>query len=126
VNTCHGLLVASKLRLAFAACRGAAPLLVVVDLATRQQTTTLPLPADIDVLAFDPSLRRLYAASEAGTVAVFAVAIDHSVSEIGRGFFGPNAHTVAVDPITHRVFFPLASLGGHPVLRVMTPSAPSQ
>jgi hypothetical protein len=26
---------------------------------------------------------------------------------------------VAVDPITHRVFFPLADLSGHPVLRVM-------
>jgi DNA-binding beta-propeller fold protein YncE len=126
VSTCHGLLVATKLRLAFAACRGAAPLLVVVDLATRQQTMMLPLPADIDVLAFDPSLHRLYAASETGTVAVFAVAIDHSVTEMGRGFIGPNAHTVAVDPVTHRVFFPLANLSGHPVLRVMAPSGASE
>jgi hypothetical protein len=119
VSTCHGLLIASKLRLGFAACRGAAPLLVVVDLATRRQTMTLPLPTDTDVLAFDPGLQRLYAAAETGTVAVFGVAADHSVTEIGRGFLGPNAHTVAVDPATHRVYFPLESLGGHPVLRVM-------
>lgn len=129
VSTCHGLLVASKLRLAFAACRGSAPQLVVVDLATRRQTMTLPLPTDIDVLAFDPGLRRLYAASENGTVAVFAVAVDHTVTEMGRGFLGPNAHTVAVDPITHRVYFPLESLAGHPVLRVMAAglaSSPSE
>ena len=126
VSTCHGLLVASKLRLAFAACRGATPLLVVVDLATRRQTMTLPLPTDTDVLAFDPGLHRLYAAAESGIVAAFAVAADHSVTEMGRGFLGPNAHSVAVDPVTHRVFFPLANLSGHPVLRVMAPAAPTE
>jgi DNA-binding beta-propeller fold protein YncE len=126
VSSCHGLLVAPKLRLAFAACRGARPLLVVVDLAARRQTMTLPLPNDTDVLAFDPGLHRLYAAAESGIVAVFAVATDHSVTEMGRGFLGPNAHTVAVDPVTHRVFFPLADLSGRPVLRVMAPSAPSE
>jgi DNA-binding beta-propeller fold protein YncE len=119
VSTCHGLLVASKLRLAFAACRGASARLVVVDLGARSQTMTLPLPAGIDVLAFDPALGRLYAASENGTVAAFFVAGDRSVSEAGRGFLGPNAHTVAVDPVTHRVYFPLENLGGRPVLRVM-------
>ncbi|HEX3854781.1 MAG TPA: hypothetical protein VHW01_27660, partial [Polyangiaceae bacterium] len=97
-----------------------------VDLAARRQTMTLPLPNDTDVLAFDPGLHRLYAAAESGIVAVFAVATDHSVTEMGRGFLGPNAHTVAVDPVTHRVFFPLADLSGRPVLRVMAPSAPSE
>jgi DNA-binding beta-propeller fold protein YncE len=79
----------------------------------------LPLPAGIDVLAFDPGLHRLYAASETGMVAVFTVAADRSVTEMGRGFLGPNAHTVAVDPATHRVYFPLENVGGRPVLRVM-------
>lgn len=121
VSSCHGLFVASGLRLAFAACRGAAPLLVTVDLTTRRQTTTLPLPNDIDVLAFDPGLNRLYAASENGTVVAFSIAADRSVTELGRGFIGPNAHTVAVDPVTHRVYLPLADSGGRPVLRVMAP-----
>ena len=119
VRTCHGLLVASGVHLTFAACHGAAPSLVVVDLSSRLQTATLPLPADIDVLAFDPGLQRLYAASESGTVAVFALAADRGVTELGRGFVGPNAHSVAVDPATHRVYFPLADVGGRPVLRVM-------
>jgi DNA-binding beta-propeller fold protein YncE len=121
VSTCHGLLVVSTLRLAFAACRGAGPELAVVDLDPRALLTKLPLPAGIDVLAFDPDLRRLYAASENGTVAVFAVGADRSVSELGRGFLATNAHSVAVDPKTHRVYFPLANVRGHPVLRVMAP-----
>lgn len=119
VTTCHGLLVASALRLAFAACRGAAPLLAVVDLRARRQTMTLPLPGGIDVLAFDPGLQRLYTASETGMVAVFAVAVDRSVTEMGRGFLAPSAHTVAVDPATHRVYFPLENVNGRPVLRIM-------
>jgi len=32
-----------------------------------------------------------------------------------------NAHVVAVDPATHRVYFPLANAGGRPVVRVMQP-----
>jgi hypothetical protein len=119
VRTCHGLLVASRMRLAFAACHGAGPMLVVVDLGSRLQTATLPLPPHVDVLAFDPGLQRLYAASEPGTAAVFAVAADHGVTELGRGFVGANAHSVAVDPATHRAYFPLADVGGRPVLRVM-------
>jgi hypothetical protein len=119
VSSCHGLLVAAGLRLAFAACHGSSPTLAVVDLRGPRQTLGLPLPADIDVLAFDPELRRLYAASETGIVAVFAVAADGGVTELGRGFVGPKAHSVAVDPATHRVFFPLENMDGHPVLRVM-------
>jgi DNA-binding beta-propeller fold protein YncE len=119
VNGCHGLLVASELRFAFAACHGKTPLLIGVDLRERRQSVGLPLPAAIDVLAFDPGLRRLYAASENGTVVVFSVAADRTVTELGRGFVGPDAHSVAVDPRTHRVYFPLANLGGRPVLRIM-------
>jgi DNA-binding beta-propeller fold protein YncE len=119
VTGCHGLLIVSDLRLAFAACNGKAPLLIAVDLRDRGQLVALPLPTAIDVLAFDPGLGWLYAASETGTVVVFAVAADRTVTELGRGFVGPNAHSVAVDPTTHRVYFPIANLGGRPVLRIM-------
>ena len=97
------------------------PLLIPIDLRDGRQSPALPLPAEIDVLALDPGLRRLYAASETGTVVVFDVATDRTVTEVGRGFVGPNAHSVAVDPSTHRVYFPLANLGGRPVLRIMEP-----
>jgi DNA-binding beta-propeller fold protein YncE len=122
VSTCHGLLVASTLHLAFAACRGTAPVLAVVDLHPPHPMKRLPLPPEIDVLAFDPDLRRLYAAAETGMVVVFDVAADGTVAERGRGVLAPNAHSVAVDPATHRVYFPLENVKGKPVLRVMEPS----
>jgi DNA-binding beta-propeller fold protein YncE len=124
VSSCHGLLVASELRLAFAACHGGEPRLVVVDLTSRKQLSTLALPRDIDVLSFDPGLGRLYAAAETGMVAVFAVEPDRGVWELGRGLLAPGAHSVAVDSSTHYVYFPLPSVGAGPVLRIMKPSPP--
>jgi DNA-binding beta-propeller fold protein YncE len=122
VTSCHGLVVAPPpSRLAFAACRGAAPTLVVVDLAARRQTSSLPLPGGIDVLAFDAGLGRLYAASETGIIAVYRVGADGAVAELGRALLAPSAHSVAVDPTTHRVYFPLENVNGKPVLRVMAP-----
>jgi len=121
VSSCHGLLVAPHLRRAFAACRGAAPRLVAVDLEKRSQVAAVPLQEDVDVLAFDPGLGRLYAAAETGIVSAYAVAAQVP-SELGRGFVAPNAHSVAVDPVTHRVYLPLMNVGGHPVLRIMNPA----
>ena len=44
-----------------------------------------------------------------------------SVVQLGW-YRAPRAHSVAVDPATHRVYLPLANVGGHPVLRVLVPS----
>ncbi len=37
------------------------------------------------------------------------------VTRIGEGLLGPNAHVVAVDPATHRSYFPLRNLNGKTV-----------
>jgi DNA-binding beta-propeller fold protein YncE len=122
VKSCHGLLVAPAPRLAFAACgSGDGPRLVVFDLAAARQVSMHPIPPQVDVLAFDPGLRRLYVSSSTGTAAVLDVGADQTTREIGRGFVGPNAHTVAVDPQSHQVYFPLENVRGHPVLRIMKP-----
>jgi len=76
-----------------------------------------------DVLAFDSSLRRLYVAAESGEVAVFA---EHarSLTKLGQAPLAPFAHTVAVDPRTHLVYFPLQSgTTGRPQLLVMAPAS---
>jgi hypothetical protein len=70
-----------------------------------------------DVLAYDASLGWLYVASEAGDVSLFKVQ-GHAVSLLGTARLGPNAHVVAVDPETHRAYFPLKSLEGNPMLRI--------
>jgi hypothetical protein len=40
---------------------------------------------------------------------------------LGQKFLATEAHTVAVDPETHLVYFALQDVGGKPVLRIMAP-----
>ena len=116
----HGLLIDSKHRLAFAACEENSKL-VVFDLETKKTAATLSVGSDPDVLAFDAVFGRLYVSAESGVVSIFD---EHgrSLEKIGEGFFAANAHTVAVDQRTHRVYFPLPNVNGKPVLRIAVPS----
>src|SRR5690349_6612450 len=116
----HGLLIDSEHRLAFAACEENSKL-VVFDLQSRKTTATLTVGTDPDVLAFDSGLRRLYVSAESGIISVFEER-DRGLAKIGEGFFAPNAHSVAVDSSTHRVYFPLQNLNGKPMLRIAIPS----
>jgi len=115
----HGVYIEAPNRLAFIAGEESGTL-GVVDLRTLQLRQVLPVGSDPDVLAFDPELKRLYVAAESGVVAVFEER-DGSLVQLGW-YRAPKAHSVAVDPATHRVYLPLANVGGHPVLRVLTPS----
>jgi DNA-binding beta-propeller fold protein YncE len=116
----HGVYIDAPRRLAFVACEGNARLLVV-DLRTLRVTASYPVGDDPDVLAFDPGLRRLYVASESGVVSVFREDGD-TLETLGR-YRAPNAHSVAVDPITHRVYLPLMNVHGRPVLRILEPTS---
>ena len=116
----HGLLIDSEHRLAFAACEDNSQL-VVFDLETKKATATLSVGADPDVLAFDPGLHRLYVSAESGVISIFDER-DRGLQKVGEGLFAPNAHSVAVDLGTHRVYFPLQSINGKPVLRIAVPS----
>ncbi|HXI57905.1 MAG TPA: YncE family protein [Polyangia bacterium] len=122
VRSCHGLLVAADLHLAFAACGGEnGPKLLTFDLEAGRQSSLETIPPQADVLAFDPGRRRVYVSSSTGRIAMFDVTADRLLTNAGEGFVGPNAHTVSVDPQTHNVYFPLENLRGRAVLRVMAP-----
>jgi DNA-binding beta-propeller fold protein YncE len=112
----HGLQLDVPRRLAFVACENNAKLLVV-DLKARRVTQTLTVGDGPDVLALDPSLHRLYVASESGVVSVFETG--QKLVELGQGLLAPGAHSVAVAP--PYVYFPLENVGGRPVLRIMAP-----
>ncbi|MBK5188546.1 MAG: YncE family protein [Gemmatimonadaceae bacterium] len=114
----HGFLIDERERLAFVTCEGDSRLLVL-DLRTMRTTATLDLPDDPDVLAFDPGLHRLYVACEAGALAMFELR-GATLTSLGE-YRAPHAHTVAVDPRTHRVYLPLQDVNGKPLLRVLAP-----
>src|SRR5712691_6888721 len=115
----HGFYIDAPHRLAFISGQESGTL-GVLDLRTLQLRQVLPIGSDPDVLAFDPALGRLYVAAESGIVAVFEER-DGSLAQLGW-YRAPKAHSVAVDPVTHRVHLPLVDVSGHPVLRVSVPS----
>ncbi len=115
----HGLLIEAQRRLAFIACEDN-DTLVVLDLKTGGIVHTFPVGGEPDVLAYDAGLGMLYVAGEAGVMSVFSVT-DKGVDKRGDIAVGPNAHTVAVDPATHRLYFPLKDVNGAPVMRVIEP-----
>jgi DNA-binding beta-propeller fold protein YncE len=117
----HSLLIDSPRRLAFITCDGDAHLLTL-SLRTLKVTGVFKVGDSPDVLAFDSALRRLYVSAESGVVGVFAETA-RSVRPLGLGFLAAEAHSVAVDPQTHLVYFPLqqGSTGG-PQLLIMRPA----
>ena len=114
----HGFTIDEPGRLAFVSSEGNGKL-QVVDLRTMKVLSTHTVGDDPDVLAWDAGWRRLYVAAESGILSAFVAdgPVLHAVGEIKA----PHAHTVAVDPRTHRVYLPLENIDGHPVLRILTP-----
>ena len=116
----HGFLIDEPNRLAFVTCEGDAKLLIV-DLRTMRTTATLKTAGDPDVLALDPGLGRLYVGSEAGAVSVFEEQFSDghgTLAPLGE-YRAPHAHSVSVDPTTHRVYVPLQDVNGKPTLRIL-------
>lgn len=115
----HGLLIDAQQHLAFIACEGNDKLLVL-NMRTMQITQSFSVGPTPDVLSYDAGIHHLYVAGEAGIVSVFK--IDAGMASLaGMGWLAENAHVVAVDPETHRSYFPLKNVGGRPLLRVMEP-----
>lgn len=115
----HGFAIDEPDRLAFISCEGNAAL-IVLDLRTMKPRQHLEVADDPDVLAWDPEWRRLYVAAESGVLSAFW--LDGSALRPVGTVRAPHAHTVAVDPRTHRVYLPLENINGHPLLRIYEPA----
>jgi chromate transporter len=114
----HGFTLDEAGRLAFITGQRNSTLLVL-DLRTLRELQTVPVGRGPDVLAWDPGWRRLYVASESGVLSAFAAG-PQSLEPLGELTI-PGAHTVSVDPRTHRVYLPLQNVGGSPALRILSP-----
>lgn len=114
----HGFTLDEPDRLAFISSEGNGNL-QIVDLRSMRITQTIKVPDDPDVLAWDPSWRRLYVAAESGALAAYV--LDRNALRPLGEIRAPHAHTVAVDPRTHLVYVPLENLNGRPVLRIYEP-----
>ncbi len=115
----HGFALDEEGRLLFMSSEGNATL-QVIDLRTMQVLGHHRVGDTPDVLAWDPSWRRLYVAAEGGVLSAFwldGVTLK-PVGEVRT----PHAHTVSVDPRTHRVYLPLENIDGKPLLRIYEPA----
>jgi DNA-binding beta-propeller fold protein YncE len=116
----HGFTIDEPDRLAFISCEGNAAL-IVLDLRTMKPIQQLKVADDPDVLAWDPGIRRLYVSAESGLLSAFW--LDGTTLKPVAEVRAPHAHTVSVDPRTHRVYLPLESINGRPVLRIYEPAS---
>lgn len=114
----HGIALDASNHIAFVAGE-ANHSLAVVDLNAMKVLSTYQVGEDPDVLAYDPGLKRLYVSAESGTVTVFQN--NGRKLDLLSSFEMLHAHTVAVDPKTHLVYFPLENIDGRPILRIMQP-----
>jgi YVTN family beta-propeller protein len=112
----HGLNIDAPQQLAFVSCDGNMVLLMV-DLHSMQVLSTQSVGRNPDVLALDSGWHYLYIASESGVIAVFD---EHSrtLRKVAEGFVANAAHSIAVDPETHSLYFPLEDINGQPLLRI--------
>jgi DNA-binding beta-propeller fold protein YncE len=113
----HGLLIDAPQRLAFIACDGNA-MLLVMDLGSMRVVTRQTVGDSPDVLALDGGAYLLYVACESGVLSVLDERDRAAVRKVGEGYVAPEAHSVAVDAATHRLYLPLQDVNGRPVVRI--------
>ena len=113
----HGVMINPTVRYAYVACESNAHL-AIIDLTAHTLGATMTVCDGPDVLAIDPSRHRLHVAAESGDVGLFDITAGPAV-KIGSQHVNDDAHSVAIDPDTGRVYFPLANVNSRPVLRIM-------
>lgn len=116
----HGLRIHPDGKSALVACEGNTKI-ARVDLGGAHEVVLASTGSGPDVLAIDPGLGWIYVAAESGDLTVFDLGRP-GLELVDREHVADHAHSVAVDPVTHHVFFPLLSgPNGTPVLRIMRP-----
>lgn len=115
-----GMAIDSSQRRLFTVCSGNARL-VVFDLDTHRVITSLKIGGGPDSVALDLALHRIYAAGKAGKLTVIRQDGPDSYRVLDEIHTHYGAHTLAVDPVSHKVFVAYASLLAHPRIAVFSP-----
>ena len=114
-----GMAIDAKNHRLFSVCSKNA-MLVVFDLDKHQVISSLPIGAMPDSVAYDPELQRIYAAGLAGKMTIVQqnTADTYQVTDNISTHFA--AHTLTVDPVSHKIYVGYASLFTHPKVAVFT------
>jgi DNA-binding beta-propeller fold protein YncE len=93
----------------FAVCSKNA-LMVVMDLASHRIVASLPIGGGPDSVAYDPGLKRVYATGKSGILSVIQQDGPNTYHTLDTVKLHYGAHTLAIDPATHRLYVAYASL----------------
>ncbi len=93
----------------FAVCSKNA-LLVVMDLASHKLVASLPIGGGPDSVAYDPTLQRVYATGKSGVLSVIQQQGPNVYRTLDTVKLHYGAHTLAIDPASHRLYVAYASL----------------
>jgi hypothetical protein len=93
--------------------------MAVFDLDANRPIEFLPLPAGVDVIKYDPGLKRIYAACSSGFIAVFQEDDSSHFRKLEDFPVQKRVHSLAVDEYTHRVYAPEQEEEGKPVSRMI-------
>lgn len=119
-----GMAIDPAMRRVFIACSGNARL-ATFDLDAGKLIDMQTMASHVDAIAYDAGLHRIYAAGAFGTMSVLAVSGGHAGAQSGAAgrlldnihtHFG--AHTLAVDPLSHRVYVGYGGLFTAPRLAI--------
>jgi len=111
----------SERRRLFAVCSRNATL-VVFDLESHRVITSLRIGGGPDSVAFDGALHRIYCAGKAGRLTVVQQDGPNAYRVLDEIHTHYGAHTLALDPVSHRVFVAYASLLANPRISVFSPT----
>lgn len=114
----HGMAVDSEHHRAFLLCNGTRTM-TVFALDTHAAVAHLPLPPGADVVKFDPSLGRIYAACSSGFISVFHAEGKDQYRKLEDFPVQKMVHSLAVDPTTRRIYAPEQQENGQPVARMV-------
>jgi len=114
-----GMAIDSEQRRLFAVCSGNAKL-VVFDLERHRVITALGVGGGPDSVVFDRGIHRIYTAGRAGEMTVIQQDDPDNYRVLDQIHTHYGAHTLTVDPMSHRVFVAYASLLARPRIAVFS------
>jgi DNA-binding beta-propeller fold protein YncE len=116
-----GMAIDTAARRLFIAC-GKNAKLVIFDLNRHRVIASVPVGIGPDSVAYDPELHRIYVTGLVGKLSVMSQTAADTYHVVDSIYLHFNAHTLAIDPVTHRLFVGYASLAIPPRLAVFTPN----
>lgn len=114
----HGMALDPEHHRAFLSCEGNNRL-TVFNLDTHRPIAYLPMADGADVVKYDPGLHRIYVACFSGAISVFHEDDPDHYRKLQDFPVQYKVHSLAVDPVTHRVYAPEQQENGAPVAKMV-------